>query len=184
MTPPTLHRLLWGPNSKKDVSLADWHIRAWEVPAVGLPVRVAAYLFLAAQRAAVPSDWNPMQGPLTWRLEDEGDLLSAGRRLQFGFEDTESSTGGSSSKPQVRRSMIWEVEPHPAYYLPFVAEPSHGSLPAVLCSIARFCCCSRPWMGEKPFWIALPTTAWAQSRLKIAGIGDLVCICPWKRGEQ
>ena len=124
MTPPTLHRLLWGPNSKKDMSLADWHIRAWEVPAVGLPVRVATYLFLAAQRAAVPSDWNPMQGPLTWRLEDEGDLLSAGRRLQFGFEDTESSTGGSSSKPQVRRSMIWEVEPHPAYYLPFVAEPS------------------------------------------------------------
>ena len=47
MTPPTLHRLLWGPNSKKDMSLAHWHIRAWEVPAVGLPVRVATYLFFS-----------------------------------------------------------------------------------------------------------------------------------------
>ena len=137
MTPPTLHRLLWGPDSENDTSLADWHIRAWEVPAVGLPVRVATYLFTAAQDASLPSDWDAMQGPLTWQLEDKGDLLSAGRRLQFDFEDMESSTGGCSLQPQVRRSMTWEVPPHAAYYLPFVAEPSqvHGGSYALYCDI-------------------------------------------------
>ena len=137
MTPPTLHRLLWGPNSKKDMSLADWHIRAWEVPAVGLPVRAATYLFLAAQRAAVPTDWNPMQGPLTWQLEDKGNLLSGGRRLQFDFEDAESRPLRPILHPQVRRSMIWEVPPHAAYFLPFVAESSkvHSGGYALYCDI-------------------------------------------------
>ena len=136
MTPPTLHRLLWGPDSENDTSLADWHIRAWEVPAVGLPARVATYLFTAAQDASLPSDSDAMQGPLAWQLEDKGDLLSAGRRLQFGFEDMESSTGGSGQQPQVRRSMAWEVPPHAAYFLPFVAEPSkvHGWQ---LCALLR-----------------------------------------------
>lgn len=125
MTPPTLHRLLWGPDSENQASLADWHIRAWEVPAVGLPARVAAYLFAAAQNASPPSNWEVTQGPLTWQLEDKHNLLSGGRRLQFDFEDQETPTGESGLQPQVQRSITWEVPPHPAYYLPFVAEPSN-----------------------------------------------------------
>ena len=137
MTPPTLHRLLWGPNSKKDTSLADWHIRPWEVPAVGLPVRVATYLFVAAQRAVLPSNWDAVQGPLTLRLEDEGNLLSAGRRLQFDVGDTDTPTREPGIQPQVRKSISWEVPPHAAYYLPFVAERSkvHRRSYALFCDI-------------------------------------------------
>ena len=125
MTPPTLHRLLWGPDSEHQTSLADGHIRAWEVPAVGLPARVAAYLFAVAQNASLPSGWDGTQGPLTWQLEDKHNLLSGGRRLQFDFEDAESRSPRCSLQPQVKRSTTWEVPPHAAYYLPFVAGPSN-----------------------------------------------------------
>ena len=137
MTPPTLHRLLWGLDSENQTSLADWQIRAWEVPAVGLPTRVATYLFAVAQDSSLPSDWDEMQGPMTWQLEDKGNLLSAGRRLQFDLEDMQSPTGEPGLQPQVQRSMTWEVLPHAAYYLPFVAKPSkvHRLSYALYCDI-------------------------------------------------
>ena len=122
MTPPTLHRLLWGPDPEKE--LTDWCIRAWETPAVGLPARVAAFLFLAAQKGDIPQGWDAICGPLTWRLDGDGALLSRGRRSQFGFDDQPSLPVDAISMEQLQlqRSTEWEQEPHGAYFLPLVIE--------------------------------------------------------------
>ena len=121
MTPPTLHRLLWGPDPENEI--ADWYVRTWEIPAVGLPARVAAFLFLAAQQADVPQDWDA-RGPLMWRLDGAGALLTSGRRSQFGFEGKQSLPVDAISveQLQLQRSTEWELPPHAAYLLPFVVE--------------------------------------------------------------
>ena len=130
MIQPTLHRLLWGPVPENS-TLADWRIRTWEVPAIGLPTRVATRLFLAAQEndELFHTDWNAVHGPLTWQLESGREILSVGRRSQFGFENTSSVPISHSvaEQPQVRRSIAWESTPHAAYFLPFVVadEPCH-----------------------------------------------------------
>lgn len=113
----TLHKLLWGVAKAGDVS--TWAIRAYEVPSIGLPVRVAAALLLSIQEEQCPDGWSPSYGPLVWSLVDSKKLLSAGRRLQLGYE-SEQSNVGSARSPRVRRSESWEVPPHPAYFLPLV----------------------------------------------------------------
>ena len=119
MKPPTLHRLLWGPVPDSNTNITDWCIRTWEVPAVGLPARVATFLFLAAQKGDLPPDWNSVQYPLTWQLNGCDELLSVGRRFQFGTEIPAAQSG--AEQPKVRRTTAWEVKPHEAYFLPFVA---------------------------------------------------------------
>ena len=124
--PVTLHRILWGPAPAQDV--ADWHVRAWETPAVGLPVRVAIALFLSAMRPdRHPDGWTPSAGPLTWEIRKGKDVLAVGRQRQFGFsrrstEAEEINPDPASTFGMVRRSRVWEVYPHPAYFLPFSAE--------------------------------------------------------------
>ena len=79
----TLHRLLWGACDGAD-HFGEWPLRPWETPAVGLPVRVAAGLFLLASRGDVPDGWSPRRGPVVWVIQDHSEVLSCGRRAQFG----------------------------------------------------------------------------------------------------
>ena len=96
----------------------------WEIPAVGLPARVAAFLFLAAQRDDSPQDGDEIRSPLTWRLDGGGAVLSSGRRFQFGFDKEQSLPVEAVSMEQLRlrRSTEWELQPHAAYLLPFAIE--------------------------------------------------------------
>ena len=56
-------------------------------------------------------------------------ILSRGRQRQFGFDlfPWEPGTGEPSTQPRrsVSRSSSWEIPPHPAYYLPFLATSPH-----------------------------------------------------------
>ena len=123
MSATTLHRILWGVGGASN-DLGAWRIRPWEIPAVGLPVRVGTALFLAARQTVLPADWEPQQGPLTWNLKDPAGILAAGRRHQFGFGEI-SPSGESISKGHrepvlaVCKTTDWEVLSHSAYYLPF-----------------------------------------------------------------
>ena len=121
MTTPTLHRLLWGPAPEPD--LQDWCIRPWETPAVGLPVRVATFLYLASQRRKLPAGWTPDQGPLTWRMGGGHELLSTGRWSQFSPNELppKAIDPVPIERLDLSRSTEWEVPPHEAYFLPFVA---------------------------------------------------------------
>ena len=118
---PTLHRLLWGPTPRE--CLTEWAPRPWEVPAVGLPVRVAAFLYSSASRSRLPSAWTPRDGPFNWLLCGERDLLSKGRLSQFDLDPDPRASEGTTpaDEPVVRRSTDWEVPPHEAYFLPFSA---------------------------------------------------------------
>ena len=103
--------------------MADWVARPWEVPAVGLPVRVAAHLYITASQSDLPVEWSPERGPLTWLFAGQSDVLSAGRLCQFDF-DREAAPNGEASPEQglvVRRTTDWEVAPHEAYFLPLAA---------------------------------------------------------------
>lgn len=120
---PTLHRLLWGLTPKSD--LRSWSLRPWELPAVGLPARVAVFLYLGAQASEPPPDWTPSQGPLTWHLAGDQELLSTGRCHQFGFADENAAppdrpASTSTEGLSVVRTTAWELPPHEAYFLPFV----------------------------------------------------------------
>ena len=128
MRSPTLHRLLWGVDAAS-ADLAAWKIRPWEIPAVGLPVRVATTLFLAGRRMDPLPGWAPERGPLTWHLKDGARTLADGRRCQFGFGEVSSYRDTAPAQdrepgPVVRKTEEWEVAPHPAYYLPFVGGSS------------------------------------------------------------
>lgn len=132
---PTLHRLLWGPTFTQEL-IVDWHIRTWEIPALGLPVRVATSFFLDAveaslgSREARPIGWGPESGPLTWELYSGLEVLSKGRHAQFGYPDRNtisdlSLPSDGQPPPSCGPSTAWEVLPHAAYFLPFqVADPS------------------------------------------------------------
>ena len=113
----TLHRLLWGV--AKAGHVGSWTIRAHEVPAIGLPVRVSAALFLAARKQQCADGWRPKDGPLVWRIANSRKLLSVGRQLQLGYR-SEPGKAGSPRSPCVHRSTCWEVPPHPAYFVPLV----------------------------------------------------------------
>jgi len=118
---PTLHRLLWGPS--REPYLRDWCVRPWEVPAVGLPVRVAVFLYLASQASDPPDDWTPAKGPLTWQIGGDNQLLPAGRWYQFSSNGMPAITLEPVSMAclALGRTCEWEVPPHSAYFLPFVA---------------------------------------------------------------
>ncbi len=123
MRSPTLHRLLWGA-SPEGGSLDRWKIRPWESPAVGLPARVAVFLFCCARRSGPPAGWEASRGPLTWVLRDRNDLLAKGRLSQFGFGSEERPAAGAECRCGVESSSEkWEVPPHPAYFLPFAEGP-------------------------------------------------------------
>ena len=128
MKSATLHRLLWGVGSPGPVD--QWAIRAWEVPAVGLPSRVASFLFVNRRKHCIPSGWEPRQGPLTWECQGNLSTLRAGRRSQFGLKSNwtmsdliELAYPGQFS---VKASMKWEVPAHGAYYLPFTTRDHRG----------------------------------------------------------
>ena len=119
MASVTLHKLLWGVSKSGKVD--DWRIRCYEVPAVGLPVRVVAAILLAAQNQPRPSDWDVDSGPLVWRLRKScKKVLAAGRRLQLGYSDPGTDEDRREKAPVVTRSTCWDVPPHPAYYIPLV----------------------------------------------------------------
>ena len=113
---PTVHRLLWG--TPVGTGLNDWLMAAWETPAVGLPSRVAAALFKAVHHKATPNGWAPSQGPLSWVIDDVNGVLATGRRGQFVPEEEPKP---AEQSPRMERSMVWEVLPHAAFYLPFVS---------------------------------------------------------------
>ena len=117
---PTLHGLLWGAPWAATAA-GSWPIRPWDVPAVGLPVRVCLLLYRRAQAEDTPTDWTPARGPLVWGLSREDEVLWAGRESQFGTHGCSRSTVQDSCKPRVVRSVGWEVPPHPAYFLPFAS---------------------------------------------------------------
>ena len=64
--PPTVHRLLWGIPAC--TGLVDWEIAVWEMPAEGLPSRVAVAIFSAVYKKSHPPQWEPRHGPLTWSV--------------------------------------------------------------------------------------------------------------------
>ena len=128
MSETSLHRLLWGALAES-VSPHEWPVRPWEIPAVGLPARVAAFLFGAARSASMPAGWGMTRGPFTWALRELG-LLAKGRRHQLGLAAEESEIV-DYSQPDLHRSMLWDLTPHGAYYRPFlsatwVAEESYA----------------------------------------------------------
>lgn len=115
---PTLHRLLWGPESHP-VPLSRWKPRPWEIPAVGLTVSLAVQLFTAAREEHTVRGCDPRDGPITWILRNGFPSLATGRRLQLGEECP--NIEAKASKPKAIGSTAWEVPPHAAYFLPFVA---------------------------------------------------------------
>ena len=184
--PPTLHRLLWGPTPES--GLGDWRVRPWEIPAVGLPVQVAAALFSSAtHHSGYPDGWRPADGPLTWEICNARDVLAAGRQLQFGFRASPIEANGvdrPTASETVTRSMRWEIDPHPAYFLPFAAmlpAEVHRDSYALYCDVlllltaidggeAILSTLSEKGIGAVPFedrwsWrsrVHLPKEAWQQ----------------------
>ena len=133
----TLHKLLWGAIESAEVE--DWEIRAHEVPAIGLPCRVAAALFLAARKRRCPDDWEFGDGPLVWCIRGRKDLFSAGRRLQLGYSDPIAKKGWRDEKPVVDRSTCWDVPPHPAYYIPLInGSEVHAASYLLYCDVLLF----------------------------------------------
>lgn len=122
MSTTTLHRVLWGLG-KAGVPIASWSLRPWEIPAVGLPARVAIYLFQRARAASLPDDWRPEDYPLTWSIKDTTDVLARGRVRQLGLGEPDpiamEAGGVEGGAAEVEHSTHWEVLPHPAFFLPF-----------------------------------------------------------------
>lgn len=130
----TLHRLLWGALAET-VPPHEWPLRPWEIPAVGLPARVAVFLFRSAQSSPLPSGWDAAHGPLTWILGTGSELLATGRRHQLELAAGEP-TDVDDAKPEVRRSSDWDVPPHAAYYRPLLATaPVDAESYALYCNV-------------------------------------------------
>lgn len=122
---PTLHRLLWGvPTDNR--ALPDWRIRAWEIPAVGLPTRVAAFLFHKLKDCDKDSEVQSVELPTTWNISAKKDSISVGRMMQFDIVG--SSHTVNSVTVSVCRTNSWEIPPHPAYFLPFIMNGSSDSV--------------------------------------------------------
>lgn len=129
----SLHRLLWGvlPDTMPPY---EWPLRPWEIPAVGLPARVAVSLFRAAMSNAHPTDWNETHGPLTWIIGDGAELLATGRRHQLEFA-AGLPVDIEPINPSVSRSTVWDVPPHAAYYLPFLSAAPNKLCYAIYCDV-------------------------------------------------
>ncbi|MDD9982134.1 MAG: hypothetical protein OXU81_12390 [Gammaproteobacteria bacterium] len=117
---PTIHRLLWGRPT--GTTLNQWPMTPWETPAVGLPSRVAAALFRVARAVAVPDGWASGRGPLNWCIDDSCGVLAAGRHGQF--RPAEAEPEPTVQPLRMERTVVWEVMPHAAFYLPFVSAQS------------------------------------------------------------
>ena len=120
MSETSLHRLLWGALAES-VPPHEWPLRPWEIPAVGLPARVAAFLFRSARISPLPAGWDVTRGPFTWTLRGGAELLAAGRRHQLDFGGEEPSAVAAGQQPKAHRSLGWDVVPHGAYYRPFLS---------------------------------------------------------------
>ena len=112
---PTIHRLLWG--SPSETPLAQWKMIPWESPAIGLPIRVATSIFLAARVQSIDSRWTPKQGPLTWQVDDTKAVLANGRRNQF---EQVAEPPNTSQNLFITKSTKWEIPPNVAFYRPFL----------------------------------------------------------------
>ena len=119
MKETSLHRLLWGTLAEA-VPPHEWPLRPWEIPAVGLPARVAVFLFRSVISNPLPPGWDVTRGPLTWTLGNGAELLATGRRHQLELAAGEP-TDVDPVKPVLRRSLDWDVPPHAAYYRPLLA---------------------------------------------------------------
>ena len=121
MSQASLHRLLWGV-LEETIPPHEWPIRPWEIPAVGLPARVATFLFRTAISRPLPPGWDATLGPLTWTFGNDAKLLALGRRHQLELAVGEPAD--VRLKPRVDRSLDWDVTPHAAYYRPLLAAAS------------------------------------------------------------
>lgn len=141
----TLHRLLWSvPMAEPE--LARWRLRPWDIPSVGLPVRVAILSFLKAD--CLPVEWRAEDGPLTWSFHGGSEILARGRQVQFepdagiGTDEVNATVdSGNIETVTVRRSRVWDVPPHGAYFLPFLhgdAERIHRDGYALFCDVLLF----------------------------------------------
>ena len=122
MAGSSLHRLLWGLPTAGD-PVETWPLRPWEIPAVGLPTRVAIYLLQKAREASLPHAWKPEDGPLGWEIEDTAGVFATGRVRQLGLDGKRASAteeGGHKGEcVRVEHATHWDVLPHPAFGLPF-----------------------------------------------------------------
>ena len=178
---PTLHRLLWGPEPG-NAPLGSWRPRPWEIPAVGLTVALAARLYDSARDKHSTQGWDPKQGPLTWGLRDEYDLLTAGRRLQFGEEIAKPDV--KLSEPKAIGSDSWEAPPHPAYFLPFVAGVKTSRVNskgfAMYCDVLLLLTALD---GCEDYSASARSHEPETCISKIAGLGDLVIHLPKRYGS-
>ena len=122
--PATLHRVLWG--RPESAPLAQWPLRAWETPALGLPTAVAIKLFATARKQEAPAGWTALDGPLNWAIRDARDMLARTRQRQLGRHSSSRRSGrwlgvDGDNGMVVTRSRAWELPPHEAFYLPFAA---------------------------------------------------------------
>ena len=135
MAAVTLHKLLWGVPESREVQ--KWNIRAQEVPAIGLPSRVAVALLLAARGQPPPVD--RARGPLVWRLKDCKRCLAEGRRLQFGLSEPRADGRWHEMCPTVERSTHWDVPQHSAYRIPLIqGAPVHVASYDLYCDVLLF----------------------------------------------
>lgn len=114
---PTLQRLLWGVPTES-CELSDWRIRAWEIPAVGLPTRVATFLFRRLKRCDEHPVSRSSELPTTWKISTEDNSIAVGRMLQFDIDAGSQIENRVTVK--VCRTRDWEIPPHPAYFLPYI----------------------------------------------------------------
>lgn len=123
---PTLHRLLWGVPAEK-CELSNWRIRTWEVPAVGLPTRVATFLFRSIEDCKDSTDSASAAIPTTWQILTRDDSIAVGRMVQFEGDD-DIQMADRAIEFGLRRTTDWEIPPHPAYFLPFLTGDSTDSV--------------------------------------------------------
>ena len=131
---PTLQRLLWGIPTEI-CAFSDWQIRAWEIPAIGLPTRVAAFLFRRLKRCDEHEVSRSSELPTTWKISADDNSIALGRMLQFDIDD--DSHIENRLTVDVCRTHSWEVPPHPAYFLPYIMNPSVDAMDSA--SFTRYC---------------------------------------------
>lgn len=141
MKTATLYQLLWGL-APEDIPLFKWRPQPWNVPSVGLPTRVATFLYRSASRnsQAFADNWEPREGPLTWEISDAGQTLAEGRRRQFGYRQSDVLTVpryDQTKQPSVTHARNWKTPPHSAFFLPFVsgANEIHPAAYVLFCDV-------------------------------------------------
>ena len=122
---PTLHRLLWGTCWKSE-NLETWNISPSVAPVHGLPIRVALRFLRDALHQLTLNENNHPNNLAVWQISEEYiPLLSAGRRLQLGWESTAPDVQPSSDIPFIKLAWgpdYFEIPPHPAFFLSACAD--------------------------------------------------------------